>query len=88
MGWPSCDLGDVGMSARDPREVAQDWAERTCREQRMPGKVTDRASVGEIVVLLGQKRQTGATRRSSKVVRPGTAEPMTKRSSRAATIER
>ena len=76
------------MSARDPRDIARQWAERTCRDQGLPEKMTDRAAVGAIVVLLGQKRQTGVTRRSSKVVRPGTAEPMTKRSSRAATIER
>ncbi len=76
------------MSARDPRELAREWAERTCRDQGMPHKVTDRSAVGAVVVLLGQKRQTGVTRRSSNVVRPGTAEPMTKRSSRAATIER
>ena len=75
------------MSA-DPTDQARRWAERTCEAQGVPLKVTDRTAIAEVVVLLGQSRQTGSMRSGSKRVRPRTAGCTKARSKTAATIER
>jgi hypothetical protein len=72
----------------DRKEQARRWAERTCEVQGLPVKVTDRSAIGEVVVLLGQSRQTGSTRSGSKRVRPRTAECTRARSRTAAMIAR
>ncbi len=72
----------------DPMDQARRWAERTCEAQGVPVKVTDRTAIGEVVVLLGQSRQTGSMRSGSKRVRPRTAGCTRARSKTAATIAR
>jgi hypothetical protein len=80
-------MGGVVMKPIDP-EVVRAWVERTRREQGLPPYPVDPVFIARIVALLPQKRQTGSMRSASKVVRPGTAERTTARSSSDDTIER
>ena len=55
--------------ADDLRARAQACAERSCLDQGLPVKVTDRRVLAEVAELLGltaQSRQTGRSRESSK----------------------
>lgn len=70
------------------RERVRAWVARTRAEQGLPPTIEDPVVIARIVALLPQARQTGPTRASSKVVRPGTAERTTARSKSASTIER
>ena len=78
----------MGLSQKIAPSDARAWVERTCAAQGLPVKVTDRTTIGAVVVLLGQSRQTGSMRSGSKTVRPRTAGRTRARSRTAATIER
>ena len=60
----------AGRSGPDDLQArAQAWAERSCLDQGVPVKVTDRRVLAEVADLLGlpaQIRQTGRKRDSSK----------------------
>jgi hypothetical protein len=88
VGWPTGPVGVVGMRRRVTGDDARAWVERTCDAQGLPVKVTDRATISAVVVLLGQSRQTGLTRSGSKRVRPRVAGRTTARSKTADTIAR
>jgi hypothetical protein len=58
-----------GRSGTDPADLAaraRAWAERTCREQDIPVKVSDPATIAAVAALLAQGRQNGVRRDSSK----------------------
>jgi len=76
------------MGLRASSDLVRCWVERTCAEQGVAAKVDDRRVIEQIVALVGQARQTGSTRSTSKVARPGVAGRTTARSRMAATIER
>lgn len=77
----------MGVKRRVSADVARPWVERTCEAQGVPVKVTDRAAIATVVVLLGQSRHSGSTRSGSKRVRPRKAGRMIARAKTAATIE-
>ncbi len=54
------------MNGRDQQAMAREWVDRTCAAQGVPVKVDDHATIGTVVLLLGQSRQTGSTRSGSK----------------------
>ena len=61
----------AGFSGREEfEERVRAWVERSCAEQGVPFKVTDRRVVAQVAELLrtrpGQSRQTGSSRDSSK----------------------
>ncbi len=45
---------------------ARAWVERTCLDQGIPVKVSDPVTIEKVAQLLGQGRQTGVKRDSSK----------------------
>ena len=77
----------MGMTSRLSDDEVRAWVERTCQAQGVPVKVTDRAVIATVVVLLGQSRHSGSTRSGSKRVRPRKAGRMVARAKTAATIE-
>ena len=87
MGRASGGVGVVGLKPLDPAVVAA-WVARTRAAQALPVSIEDPVVIGRIVDLVGQARQTGASRSGSKVPRPRTAGATTARSSTADTIER
>jgi len=62
--------GRSGPPSEDEwRERVRAWVERTCAEQGVPVKVTDRRVVAQVAELLrdpAQSRQRGSSRDSSK----------------------
>jgi hypothetical protein len=80
-------VGVVGLKGPDPAAVAA-WVARTRAAQGLPPSVQDPVVIARVVALLGQARQTGATRSGSKVPRPRTAGETTARSRTAETMDR
>ena len=61
--------GHSGPPSEEWRERVRAWVERTCTEQGVPFKVTDRRVVAQVAELLRepyQSRQRGSKRDSSK----------------------
>ena len=81
-------VGGMAVSRTVAPEDVRAFVERTCAEQGVPVLVTDPAALRDVAVMLGQTRQTGATRSGSKRVRPGVAGRTTACARTAATIER
>lgn len=80
-------VGFLVMPRDELAARARAWAERTCAAQGLPVKVEDPAALAKVVAVVrdaGQTRQTGSTRSSSKLVRPGLARRIKTRSRSAA----
>lgn len=92
MGRAACSLGVMGTLSEEALATrARAWAVRTCAAQGVAVKVGDPVTLATVAMLVSsgvQTRQSGSTRDSSKVVRPGTARSMTARSRMAATTAR
>lgn len=77
----------MGVNRRISEEEVRAWVERSCAAQGVAVKITDRAAIAAVVVLLGQSRHSASTRSGSKRVRPRKAGRMVARAKTAATIE-
>ena len=75
--------GEDSRGGADMRTIAVEWAERTAREQGLPVKIEDEATLRVVATLLcagryepgDQTRHAGLSRPGSKRFRPRTAAP-------------
>jgi hypothetical protein len=53
------------LTAGTGRHQAEAWADRTCEEQALPAKISDRATLAAVAALLGVERLDAPERREA-----------------------